>query len=78
MGAWSSDDEQAALGLEFTADAARTLRTVASLLMPAGKTYDAELALRWEHPNRPDPESEPAEMSFEDIDAAIAAALPRG
>lgn len=59
------------------ADAAATLRALASLWMEKGKAYDADPPLRWEHPNRPEA-GETAEpvMTHESIQTAIQAALP--
>lgn len=79
LGMWSEEDEQAALAVELVADTAATSRAIASLLMPSGKTYDVDPALRWDVPNRPDlQEPVEPEMTRESIDAAIAAAVGRG
>lgn len=77
LGMWTDDDEREALAVEVAADAATTLRVIASLWMDKGKSYDAEPALRWEHPNRPVTGEEEPEMTHESIHAAISAAIPR-
>lgn len=79
LGMYTLDDERESLTVDVLVDAASTLRAIASLWMEKGKAFDAEPPLRWPHPNRPEPsEQEDEGLTYEQIQSAITAALPRG
>jgi hypothetical protein len=79
LGMYTLDDERRSLTIDVLVDTASTLRVIASLWMEKGKAFDADPPLRWEHPNRPEPSAQEEDgLTYEQIQSAITAALPRG